>query len=717
MTRWWWLLGGILIAAGLGDWVVQVTMLDTTDRANASGYGQFVLAIVGLLIIVAEHVARAFRTTSDTPRQPPLDQLVDDLAVTMLAQWTQAARERRLEYPSSLPIRWRRCATALAGPPVAPPRGTPAAFPPLPGARRVHPRQLTKGTRAGLHRLYSGLASGRLIIVGKPGAGKSSAAILLLLDALRYREQCPPEDRLQIPVPVLFTLHTWNPLTTPLDEWLAAKLTESLMLRGRRGRHRAAELLRTGRLAIFLDGLDEIPADARPPALRALSEQASYRLVLLSRTTELADAAQHHILTNATAVELQPLTSADVIAYLLQPLVEPAPRPWRELTQHLRAHPDSPAARALTSPLTVTLLRDIYPPDTPTTPAAHSITDLIDPTRFPHADDLVHFLLDQAIDVAYLPRPGQPAPPYTPGQARHDLTVIAQHLNERGTRDLAWWTVSGWVPRLSRNLLNITFCTLTCLLIVGLGAGLIWGLFAGAVLGYANAIDATQRPELLAPIRFNRSRIGKGMTLTAVATLCATVVGGLPSLVAVGITGIAVSTIGFWMFGPSTIPDTVDPIILWRGSLRLHLVLGLTLGLIGGLAWALASGLADRVSDWLAALHGGSIASLASIGITGDSQLWPTFGLPEWLAYGLQLSAAGRVLFGIVFGTMLSLLSSPSWALATSQLYLHFRRGMPFRIMRFLEDARTRHLLRTVGPVYQFRHANLQDQLTPQPPT
>jgi hypothetical protein len=31
--------------------------------------------------------------------------------------------------------------------------------------------------------------------------------------------------------------------------------------------------------------------------------------------------------------------------------------------------------------------------------------------------------------------------------------------------------------------------------------------------------------------------------------------------------------------------------------------------------------------------------------------------------------------------------------------------------IRFLEDARERSVLRTVGSVYQFRHARLQDQL------
>jgi hypothetical protein len=38
----------------------------------------------------------------------------------------------------------------------------------------------------------------------------------------------------------------------------------------------------------------------------------------------------------------------------------------------------------------------------------------------------------------------------------------------------------------------------------------------------------------------------------------------------------------------------------------------------------------------------------------------------------------------------------------------------PARLLHFLEDARQRDVLRTVGPVYQFRHARLQDRLAGQ---
>jgi len=41
-------------------------------------------------------------------------------------------------------------------------------------------------------------------------------------------------------------------------------------------------------------------------------------------------------------------------------------------------------------------------------------------------------------------------------------------------------------------------------------------------------------------------------------------------------------------------------------------------------------------------------------------------------------------------------------------------RSTPIHLMGFLEDARQRNVLRTVGPIYQFRHARLQDRLATQ---
>jgi hypothetical protein len=76
----------------------------------------------------------------------------------------------------------------------------------------------------------------------------------------------------------------------------------------------------------------------------------------------MADAVQYGLLENAVALELQdvdPLTAAD---YLTRIQLDPAPRAWRELIDRLRHMPDSPIAKALNSPLTLTLVRDTYRP-------------------------------------------------------------------------------------------------------------------------------------------------------------------------------------------------------------------------------------------------------------------------------------------------------------------------------------------------------------------
>src|SRR5437763_16564298 len=95
-------VGGLLIAAATLWWVVQVALLKPGERSDASGYGQFVLTAVGLLVVIAEPV------TKYLIRRAPFssDEPADLLALAMRKQWEQAAAERRLLAPAPLPVRW-----------------------------------------------------------------------------------------------------------------------------------------------------------------------------------------------------------------------------------------------------------------------------------------------------------------------------------------------------------------------------------------------------------------------------------------------------------------------------------------------------------------------------------------------------------------------------------------------------------------------------------
>src|SRR5215831_17314614 len=102
-------------------------------------------------------------------------------------------------------------------------------------------------------------------------------------------------------------------------------------------------------------------------------------------------------------------------------------------------------------------------------------------------------------------------------------------------------------------------------------------------------------------------------------------------------------------------------------------------------------------------------------------------GLGTGLGVGLGYSATGLpVWFGLIYslgialgvGLGFMLFTTRTWPASVAFVQLARRWHSPIRLMRFLEDAHQRQVLRIVGPVYQFRHARLQDRLAKQaPPT
>jgi hypothetical protein len=98
-----------------------------------------------------------------------LDRIADLLAVATKQQWDRAAGERGL-VGEAIPVTWGSPSPGLAG------RVAVAAssrrFAPLPGLASVNERQLAEGQITGLHAVYGGLGSGRLVIAGTPGSGK-----------------------------------------------------------------------------------------------------------------------------------------------------------------------------------------------------------------------------------------------------------------------------------------------------------------------------------------------------------------------------------------------------------------------------------------------------------------------------------------------------------------------------------------------------------------
>lgn len=663
-------------------------------------------------------LAAAARNRNGPPhRQQPaggsrVDEQLDQLARASRNQWTAAANDRRLLHPAPLPMRWRHSTAAVAGPASA--TGYPR-FDPLPGLNPVGSGELREGTQHSLHRVYGGLPSGRLLLIGPPGSGKTAAAILLLLDALQYRDKAAPEDRARIPVPVLFTLHGWNPDGgDSVTEWMTGKLAETYPLfRGRADRRAAADLLMTGRVAGFLDGLDEIPESVRPSVLRALAD-APFRLVLLTRTAEAVAAAHRGPLAGAVAVELQPVAPADAAGYLLQNLVDPPPAPWRTIRDHLTGsagHRRADAvSEAMHTPLALSLLRDVYGPADP-------VDELLDVSRFPTATDIENHLLDHAVAAAYTPRPGHAAPRYSVATAQRTLRYLATQLSDHGTRDFAWWQLPSWAPHRARmiraTVANVVVNGLLSGLPLGLVFGLAPGLVTGVVFGFISLVSVVaglwrehRRGMATMPQRIGRLTrrsmvrslvfgLVSGLSSALLAGLAAGLVcglsAGLVSALAVGLAAGLISAVLRAMARHADVDESsLGPADVWRHDRNAGLVFlpasALMVGLVAMFMAMFVPGLASGLPPRLLVV------------------------LLVWLIAGLVLGLA-VTLVAKRMGTTANSPGAAAFETALDAVDLTIRHRIPLRLIAFLEDARSRHLLRTVGPVYQFRHATLQDRL------
>ena len=672
--------GVIVVVTAVGLYLVA----RSPHRADLEGFAGLAISVVG---VAAGWIAWVWRPrsrqASGIVSGPELEGPADLLAVAVGKQWKEAAGGRGLLEPALIPVRWQRPGKPVAGPPAD--AAASKQFAPLPGIAAVNAKRLRAGQVGELHQLYGGLGSGRLVITGKAGSGKSGAAVLLILAALDHRRSLSDSDRAHVPVPVMFTFHGWDPSNQKAHDWLAERLSQTYpMLEGRRGRGTAGSLLSDGRIAVILDGLDEIPKDMRPVALKALSQQATFRLILLTRSDEMAEATEHEILQGAAAIELQDIDARTAAAYLKRTQPHPPPQGWHKLISYLPRQSDSPLAQALKNPLMLTMVRDTYHPGDD----AGELLDLCGVTgHAASSEDITNHLLDRVLPTAYAQQPGEPPPVYDGDSAERALQHIAARMNADGTRDLQWWQVPDWARAGPRGVATGLVFGLGYCLVVGLVFGLWWGLLAGLVSGLWTGIGAgleAMLPRQMAPVRWRRllerRPLVNGLALWLILGLVFALLRGLKwGLVAGLVFGLLLWLVAGGMQQATDDTSPPSPLASWRSDRAF----GFWWGLANALIFGLVSGLFSEFRYGYG-LEAGPPA--------GDS-----------LRIGLTL--------GLVIGLVAWFMYSVTWVCSLAFVQLARSDGTPVRLIRFLEDARKRNVLRTVGPIYQFRHARLQDWL------
>lgn len=704
--RRWALWGVVLALLGAGLWLGS--RFDWLDWVAADGHParmalevvSWLAAIGGLAVPVVQRIVdrRAGRYADGHDR-------LDELADAVLAHWEHEAELRRVRH-GSLPVRWDVSKRKVAaGVHAAVAEGARARFAPLPGADRVTRADLKDGgDLAGLYRVYGGLASGRLLLIGEGAAGKTTAGVLLLLEALANRSTAGAR-RADIPVPVLLELRDWDPSSDSATDWVARSLSRSeRLVRGRAGRDWVAAMLRAGRISVFLDGFDEVAPDVRRVMVAKLNE-APFRLVLLSRPKAAVQTARWCTLSGALGLALRPVDAKDAADYLRRrDLPEPAPPAWAAVIEELGDNPGGPLAEALRHPLAVSLLRDAYTDDDP-------VAELLDRKRFPTVRAIHDRLLDQAVRTAYRPAGGRSR--YSAETAERTLRFVAHRLVRNKTHDLAWWHIPTWVPPGPRA----AFAGLVAAAGYGPLAVATFGSWQGPVIGFAvpatvvlrmvhkreaQPLDTASRRDifnwgtlrvglpaglvtLVALLLYGGSAMGVATVVwnAVLATLITTVmvspaaelVSGFPHerLVRLfGVTEADTRQLGEWV--PSTPPRAVGPREVWRHHAYGRLVLGFAFGGAIGV-WFVLLGLLAGVTD---------VESPVLSGLT----------------VGIGFALVGGLAVNLAVATIMT------------TVQLRFTEGIPVRLLRFLEDARKRNLLRVSGQVYQFRHAELRDRLS-----
>ncbi|WP_199782985.1 NACHT domain-containing protein, partial [Streptomyces alboniger] len=558
---------------------------------------------------------------------------------------------------------------------------------------------------------YLRLPQRRLVLLGAPGAGKTVLAILLTLGLLHHR--CAHGG----PVPVLLSLSSWDPRTERLHAWVIRRLVEdypALVNVEIFGPQAASRLVTDGHIVPVLDGLDEIPAELHAAAIDALDHTPpGSPLVITCRSQEYeaAVAAGGTVLSAAAVVELEPVGVREITAFLTEGGVAGADR-WTPVLAHLRAAPGGPLAQALSSPLMAALARVVYAP--PTADPA----ELLDTARFHDRAAVEGHLLDAFIPSAYIHHP--PPPPdvrpsselrrYPPELARRWLAFLATKMERHATRELAWWQLHWIVPTTVRRVIGTVLELLTGAVAgigVALGPGLAVGMAAGLAGGFSAGLlaMAPSHPgyvnlQIRGRIRlFGRKLVlglvvgltmgaGAAFAFGLAAGLGIDMGGGLESAMkTAGTAGLSVGIAFAAMMWLNTPADTIcSPSA--QASLRNDRLVSAVRLVVESLSAGLLAGLAARRYGF--GLDAGFVWAL-------------TAGLGGGFALGVAGRLAGRFQTGLAASTW-------GWY-SLSRIWLALRGQLPWRLMRFLDDAHRRGVLRQAGAVYEFRHARLQDRL------
>jgi DNA polymerase III delta prime subunit len=530
---------------------------------------------------------------------------------------------------------------------------------------------------------------GTLLILGEPGAGKTTA-LLELANALLERAETDERQ----PIPVVVNLASWPRRRTPLVAWLLDELHTSYQVPRQIGQ----AWLAGGELLPLLDGLDEVRVGDRSACAAAVSafcrEQGLVRLVVCCRTVE------YHALGVRLgvdeAVELQPPTRRQVYDYL-----EEVGTPLADVRAVLEDATDE-VWTFIRSPLVLSIVTLAYR-DRPA-----------EALRGQRSLDERRDRLFGAYTVRMLERRPM-AVRWSPEKMLRWLVWLARSMREHSLSEFHLDRLSSeWLSTKTQQRLVAVGVGLLAWLAVGLFAGLAVGLFVGLVAGLVAAVVAwlviglpfgagvalgSSRIMPVESVGWSWAAVRKGKSVViAFALLFGLVFGlvggsdtglfaGLGAVLGSGLAIALATGLTSTMVDERTIPNEGI-----HRSARYALMIGIGAGLTSALTVGLGLDLGLGLAEIRTGLGAGLMAELIA-------------QLTSKLLFGLVVGLAIAPVAGLVYGGLACLLHIALRVLLASKGYA------PWRYVRFLNSAAELLLLRRAGSAHLFTHRMLLEYL------
>ncbi len=507
---------------------------------------------------------------------------------------------------------------------------------------------------------------GKLLVLGNPGAGKTTT-MLDLAAALVQRANADPDE----PIPVMVNLSSWQNPKQPFADWLLNELKLKYGVSQKLGQ----TWLSDKKLLPLLDGLDELPPARQEPAVQGIntwlqSDTGAPRLLVCSRREEYELYASKLDLNGAIC--LSPLTDGQLQSYLDS-------LGMGHLRETLRHDADLLALVRTPLLLSVSIL-------------ANEELDAEQWGRLQTTQERLDYLLDAYI-VRRLHEPVN-SRAYPPGkqptaqQTRLWLVWLAQHLQAQSEDE---FLIEKMQPAMLANRRQKLLYRLIGGLIYGLIYGPLFGLIYGLIFGLTiglifgnSSIDLVEDFDLSFS-RFVRKSFFKEFRSGLLFGLTFGLLFGLISGLIVG------------------------------------LIHGLSLGLIGGLIYGLIGGLKADISIHVKPNQGIWSSFKNTLILLIMSILLLALlrtGLPYLLGNILETERISPVLAVASFALIWTSIYASSQACTQHfalRLVLYRTNGIPWSYARFLNHCTERLLLQRVGGRYRFIHRLVQEHFAAMP--